>query len=66
MNREAAVTDPKIAKPLLSGKPNVINVGLEQFATELAQAGATVTHVAWAPPARGNAKLAALLAKLGV
>jgi hypothetical protein len=25
-----------------------------------------VTHVAWAPPARGNAKLAALLAKLGV
>jgi hypothetical protein len=54
------------AKSLLSGKPNVINVGLEQFATELAQAGATVTHVAWAPPARGNAKLAALLAKLGV
>jgi hypothetical protein len=54
------------AKPLLSGKPNVINVGLEQFATELAHAGATVTHVAWVPPARGNAKLAALLAKLGV
>jgi hypothetical protein len=60
------MSDAKPAKPLLSGKPNVINVGLEQFATELAHAGATVTHVAWAPPARGNAKLAALLAKLGV
>jgi hypothetical protein len=52
------LTDTTQKKSLLAGKPNVINVGLEQFAVELTQAGATVTHVAWTPPA--------LLAKLGV
>ena len=50
---------------LLAGSPTVINIGLDRFATDLAQAGVTVTQVAWQPPARGNAKLAALLAKLG-
>jgi hypothetical protein len=53
------------AKPLLSAPPTVINIGLERFATDLAQAGVTVTHVQWQPPARGNARLAALLSKLG-
>jgi FdrA protein len=50
---------------LLAGPPTVINIGLDRFATDLAQAGVAVTQVAWQPPARGNAKLAALLAKLG-
>ena len=59
-------TPIKPTKPSLLVRPTIINVGLPQFATELAQAGATVTHVNWAPPARGNARLAALLAKLGV
>ena len=50
---------------LLAGAPVVINVGLERFTTDLAQAGVAVTQVQWQPPARGNARLAALLAKLG-
>jgi FdrA protein len=53
------------AKPLLGGPPTVINIGLERFATDLVAAGVAVTQVQWQPPARGNAKLAALLAKLG-
>ena len=52
-------------RSLLSGKPKVINVGLEAFADELKTSGAAVVHVAWVPPAGGNAKLAALLSKLG-
>jgi hypothetical protein len=53
------------AKPLLSGPPLVINIGLDRFATDMAQAGVAVTHVTWQPPARGDAKLARLLSKLG-
>lgn len=52
-------------KPLLAGPPVTINIGLERFASDLKDAGVAVTQVAWQPPARGNAKLAALLAKLG-
>jgi hypothetical protein len=52
--------------PSLLSKPAVvINVGLDRFAEELRQNGAAVTHVQWSPPAGGNARLAALLAKLG-
>ena len=52
-------------KSLLAGAPVVINVGLERFAVDLSQGGASVVHVQWQPPARGNAKLARLLSKLG-
>jgi hypothetical protein len=52
-------------KPLLGRPLNVINVGLEGFAKELEAQGVAVTHVAWSPPAGGDAKMAALLAKLG-
>jgi hypothetical protein len=52
-------------KPLLDQPLNVINVGLEGFAKELEAQGVAVTHVQWAPPAGGDAKMAALLAKLG-
>ena len=56
-----------MSKPstLLAGPPVVINIGLERFAIELAQQGQKVVHVDWVPPARGNARLAALLARLG-
>ena len=57
--------DTKPAAALLAAPPRVINIGLEGFAAELAAQGATVVHVAWTPPARGDAKLAALLGKLG-
>jgi len=42
----------------------VINLGLEQFAADLARLGVPVVHVAWSPPAGGDPKKAALLAKL--
>ena len=57
--------DTKPAAALLAAPPKVINIGLEGFAAELAAQGAAVVHVAWMQPARGDAKLAALLGKLG-
>jgi hypothetical protein len=50
---------------LLARPPQVINVGLERFAEDLARQGFPVQHVHWSPPAGGDARLAALLAKLG-
>ena len=49
----------------LLGQPlRVINLGLEVFAEELEAEGVTVVHVDWRPPA-GDARVAALLARLG-
>lgn len=53
------------AAQLLQTSPVVVNVGLKGFADELAAQGVKVLHVEWQPPAGGDAKLAALLAKLG-
>ena len=55
----------KTATTLLEGPPRVINVGLERFAEDLAAQGVAVQHVAWSPPAGGDARLAELLSKLG-
>ncbi len=41
-----------------------INVGLESFAESLDAQGAQVVHVDWRPPAGGNEKLMALLARM--
>jgi FdrA protein len=49
---------------LLEAPPRVINIGLERFAQDLAAQEVAVQHVAWAPPAGGNALLADLLSKL--
>ncbi|MBI2469232.1 MAG: hypothetical protein HYV62_15675 [Candidatus Rokubacteria bacterium] len=49
---------------LLREPPRVINLGLEAFALELQAAGVPVVHVDWRPPAGGDPRLAALLAKL--
>ena len=57
---------PITAAKLLTTKVRVINVGLEGFAAELRAQGVAVTHVQWQPPAGGDEKLAALLAKLGM
>ena len=51
---------------LLNRPPVVVNVGLEGFARDLAGADVQVVHVEWSPPAGGDPKMAALLAKLGV
>ena len=41
-----------------------INVGLESFYESLTSQGAQAVHVEWKPPAGGNEKMAALLAKM--
>jgi hypothetical protein len=50
---------------LLIRPPVVINVGLEGFARELDTCGVQVVHVDWSPPAGGDPRMAALLARLG-
>jgi hypothetical protein len=44
---------------------NIVNVGLEGFAQELASQSIPVTQLDWRPPAEGDAELAELLSKLG-
>lgn len=61
--------DEKKSAPLADlfrGQPKVINLGLARFAEDLAAEGTEVLQVEWAPPAGGDPKMAALLAKLGV
>ena len=59
-------SQPTPAAKLLTNPIRVINVGLEGFAVELKAQGVPVTHLQWQPPAGGDEKLAALLAKLGM
>lgn len=49
---------------LLRAPLRVVNIGLESFARDLERRGVPVAEVAWAPPARGDSRLAALVAKL--
>ena len=49
---------------LFSQRIRVINLGLELFALELQAAGVPVVHVDWRPPAAGDPRLLALLARL--
>jgi FdrA protein len=58
------MSEPEIEK-LLKAPLKVVNVGLDEFAEELAQQGVEVVRVDWQPPAGGDAKLAELLSKLG-
>lgn len=53
-----------IANSLLSAPLQVVNMGLESFARDLAAAGVPVIDMDWQPPARGDAGRAALLARL--
>ena len=57
--KESPITD------LLDAKPSVINVGLTEFAEDLAGQGVDVVAVDWKPPAGGDPDLARLLSKLG-
>ena len=52
------------ASRLLDGPVKVVNVGLQGFADDLRRQDVAVVHVDWAPPARGNAKLADLQRRL--
>jgi len=51
---------------ILTEKVVVVNVGLEGFVQDLRENGVEAIHVDWAPPAGGDPKLAAILAKLGM
>ncbi len=55
--------DDKI-RALLDGPLRIVNIGLENFAAELAGQGVEVVQVEWSPPAGGNPKLADLLSKM--
>ena len=57
-------TYPPVSLEQLSEPLAVINVGLESFYESLTAQGAQAIHVEWRPPAGGNEKLAALLAKM--
>jgi FdrA protein len=58
-NEGAPVDLEQLKQPLAA-----INVGLESFYESLTSQGAEAVHVEWRPPAGGNEKMAALLAKM--
>src|SRR5205809_6455706 len=49
---------------LLGAAPRVVNVGLDLFALTLAALDVPAVHVDWRPPAGGDPRLAAVLARL--
>ena len=53
-----------MTRELLGAPPRVISLGLDIFARALAALNVPVVHVAWTPPAGGDARLAALLERL--
>ena len=55
---------PQVNLEQLNQPLAAINVGLESFYESLTLQGAQAVHVEWRPPAGGNEKLAALLAKM--
>ncbi len=55
---------PQVNLEQLNQPLAAINVGLESFYESLTLQGAQAVHVEWRPPASGNEKLAALLARM--
>jgi FdrA protein len=65
LSRFAPDDYPPVALERFTSSPlAAINVGLESFYASLKSQGASVVQVDWRPPAGGNEKLAALLAKM--
>src|SRR5262245_120764 len=52
------------ASRLLKTPIRVVNIGLEQFAVDLARCGVPVTHIDWSPPALADPALGDVLARL--
>ncbi len=50
---------------LLRTAPRVVNIGLAGFSRDLKRCGVDVIQVDWSPPAGGDARLIALLDRLG-
>jgi hypothetical protein len=42
---------------LFNGEINAINVGIEFFKDDMLKQNASVTHLEWTPPGRGNPEL---------
>jgi FdrA protein len=57
-------TLPPVALDLLQAPFQAINVGLASFTTSLQAQGAAALQVDWRPPAGGNERLAAILARM--
>ena len=55
---------PPVSPAAFSGKLAAINVGLESFYDSIKGQGGTAVQVEWRPPAGGNEKLMAILAKM--
>lgn len=51
-------------KDFFAKKVKVINIGVPSFADDLRKQGVETVHVEWRPPAGGNRKLQALLARV--
>lgn len=52
-------------KPLLGQPLQVLNIGLERFAEDLAENSVETVQVEWRPPAGGNEAMANIIADLG-
>jgi FdrA protein len=59
-----AASPPPVPLAAISEPLAAVNVGLESFYTSLVGQGAAAVHVDWRPPAGGNERLGALLAKM--
>ncbi len=55
---------PVTLKELLENGPNVINIGVPDFADSLQAQGIAVVQVNWAPPANADSEMTALLDRL--
>ena len=53
-----------MSRPLLAAPPRVLSLGLDLFARTLETLDVPVVHLAWTPPAGGDPRLVALLARL--
>lgn len=51
-------------KDFFGKKVKVINLGISSFADDLLKQGVEAIHTDWRPPAGGNKKIQALLAKV--
>ena len=64
-DRKTAEPDQSSIGPNLLEVPiRVVNIGLQKFADDLVGQDVEVVQVDWAPPARGNTRLANLLSRL--
>lgn len=63
-NREVTGKYPPVNLEILNQPLAGVNVGLESFYESLLSQGAEAVQVEWRPPAGGNEKMAALLAKM--